>query len=78
MPEFINTTKYEFTDISSEEYRVYDFPGGNAIRIDVPLKIHTTFYGHRIFDAKGESHYIPKGWLHVRWKAKEGQPNFVI
>lgn len=78
MPEFNNQTQHVFTDISSEEYRVYEFSSGKAVRIDNPLRLNVSpSGGHRLFDAEGISHYIPKGWVWLRWKAKDGQPHFV-
>lgn len=75
---FINESGLSFTDISSEEYRVYEFNNGKSIRINNPLKLHVSpSGGHRLFDNSGESHYIPKGWVHLHWKAKDGFPNFV-
>ena len=74
----INETEYEFKDISTEEYRIYMFPQFEGIRINSPTHLHVSDSGgHRILDASGESHYIPKGWIHLRWKAKEGAANFV-
>lgn len=77
-PEFRNTSKLEFTSIDSEEYREYVFAGGEIIKIDNPLRLHVSSTGgHRVFDAQEMSHYIPKGWIHLRWKTKAGQPHFV-
>lgn len=78
VPEFRNATDLEFTDISSEEWREYYFPGGEIVRIDAPVMLNVSeSRGHRIFDACGISHYIPPGWLHLKWKVKTGAPNFV-
>lgn len=77
-PSFRNESGLEFSDISSEEWREYRFPGGDVIKIDRPLKLHVSeSRGHRIFDAEGRSHYIPWGWIHLSWGAKDGAPNFV-
>lgn len=81
-----NGTDLHFTDISTEEYRVYKFvqeaPENNGmpmlqIRIDNPVALNVSKNGHRVWDAKGISHYIPKGWLHLYWKVKEDAPHFV-
>lgn len=75
---FRNETDLEFTDISSEEEREYVFPGGDVVVIKTPLFLHVSSSGgHRVFDSAGYSHYIPPTWIHLRWKAKEGAPNFV-
>lgn len=77
-PEFKNATDLEFTDISSEQWREYHFIGGEIVRIEGPLRLNVSeSRGHRIFDAAGVSHYIPAGWIHLKWKGKDGAPNFV-
>lgn len=74
----INTTDYEFDDISSEAYREYVFPNDQIVRITAPARLNVSASGgHRVFDAAGVSHYVAPGWLEVRWKAVEGAPNFV-
>lgn len=75
---FRNKSGLTFSDISSEDYRVYEFDNGRSILINRPLKLNVSpSGGHRLFDADGVSHYIPKGWIHLKWKAKDGCPNFV-
>lgn len=77
-PRFENATDLAFEDISSERYREYRFHGGAVVRIEAPLKLNVSESGgHRIFDAEGVSHYIPAGWIHLSWVAKDGEPNFV-
>lgn len=69
----------DFKDITSEEFREYIFPQGEVVRITAPARINISKSGgHRIVDTNGVSHYISKGWLELRWKAKEGQPAFVF
>jgi hypothetical protein len=76
--EFSNASDLVFSDISSEEWREYEFVGGEIIRIVGPERLHVSDSGgHRLFDAEGVSHYVPAKWLRLRWKAKDGQPNFV-
>lgn len=76
--ELRNETGLEFTDISSEEYRVYHFTDGDRVTITAPLYLHVSQSGgHRVLDAQGLSHYIPPFWIHLYWKAKDGQPHFV-
>lgn len=77
MTPFVNESGNVFSDISSEDYRSYTFPGGEVVTISKPLKLSVSAGGHRLFDAAGISHYVPKGWIHLKWKAVEGQPNFV-
>lgn len=69
----------EFKSIESESYRVYRFANGSEVKIENPIKINVSKTGgHRILDAQGVSHYIPSGWIHLSWKAKQGQPEFVF
>jgi hypothetical protein len=76
--DFNNASGLEFVDISSEEWREYRFLGGEVVRIDKPLQLNVSeSKGHRIFDSGGTSHYIPATWVHLKWKVKDGQPNFV-
>jgi hypothetical protein len=75
---FINESENEFTDISSEASRTYNFGQKGFVKITNPLKLSVSSSGgHRIFDAQGRCHYIPSGWIHLAWTAKSGQPNFV-
>lgn len=74
--DFNNPSGLAFMDISEEKYRVYVFSGDVSVRIDQPLKLHVSENDHRIFDAHGSSHYVPKGWVHLHWKVKPGSPNY--
>lgn len=72
-----NESENKFVDISSEEYRTYTFPGGEQVTITAPQHLAVTAGGHRLLDADQVSHYIPKGWVHLQWKARKGSPHFV-
>ncbi len=72
----------EFDDISGEEYRIYFFtseklPDGRErpmieIKIDNPQWLNVSKSGgHRLVDEKGISHYVPCGWKHLCWKARD-------
>jgi len=75
---FINESGLEFTDVSSEQYRTYTFPSKESVTIKYPTHLHVSSSGgHRVFDADGNSHYIPSGWIHLQWRAREGKANFV-
>ena len=50
---------------------------GRYVRIEEPVRLNVSENGHRIFDASGRSHYIPKTWIHIEWKAKDGAAHFV-
>lgn len=77
--EFKNESGLVFTNICSEEFREYHFPKGESIRINNPTHLNVSASGgHRVFSSEnGMSYYIPKGWILLAWKAKEGCPNFV-
>jgi hypothetical protein len=76
MSDFKNESGLNFSDISSENWREYVFEH-KTIRIDLPSQLHVSKNGHRIFDEHGTSHYIPNGWVHLQWQARDGKPNFV-
>jgi len=75
--QFKNDTTLVFDDISSEAWREYTFEGGDVVRIDEPLRLNVSENGHRIFDASGRSHYVPKTWIHLQWQPKDGAASFV-
>jgi hypothetical protein len=76
--EFKNESGLTFVDVSSEAERTYHFTGGDAVKIREPQRLHVSDSGgHRLFDAAGQSHYIPSGWLRLTWTAKPGAPHFV-
>jgi len=78
-PNFINESELDFKDISTEKWREYTLANGKKLLIDAPLYLHVSDTGgHRIFDAYQTSHYIPTGWLALRWKTKKGEANFVL
>ena len=72
-----NQSPNTFTDISTELFRTYRFPNDELVTIQKPTHLSVSASGHRLLDADGISHYVPKGWIHLIWKAKDGQPNFV-
>jgi hypothetical protein len=72
-----NESANKFVDIQSEQYRTYVFPGGTEITITEPSYLSVNAGGHRILDSSGTSHYIPKGWQHLKWSAYPDQPHFV-
>ncbi len=69
----------DFKDISTELYREYRFPIGGIVKINSPKELNVSASGgHRIVDFFGNSHYIPPGWIHLKWESKEGSPKFVF
>lgn len=68
-----------FLPLEDEQYRVYEFTGGDQIRINAPVALHVSKSGgHRILDSMGISHYIPAGWIHLFWVVVDGQPHFAF
>lgn len=75
--ELRNESGLAFTDISSEVWREYQFRG-ESVRIENPVALNVSKSGgHRVLDERGVSHYIPSGWVHLTWVAKDGKPHFV-
>ena len=73
-----NKIEVEFNDISSEQFRTYEFSTGSKVRIEKPKCLYVSASGgHRLVDEEGISHYIPSGWIHLWWKVKDGEPYFV-
>lgn len=67
----------EFKDISTELYRIYEYPDGKQIKIKLPVQLNVSKSGgHRVLDSAGMSHYIPVGWRHLYWKVKPGMKPF--
>ncbi len=76
--ELRNESGLAFTRIDSEEFRRYTFPKGEAVQVDSPVALNVSKSGgHRLLDAAGGSHYVPPGWIHLEWRAREGAPHFV-
>ena len=81
MCDFINESGLDFYDITSETYREYlSFSDQHPLKIDGnPIAVNVSKSGgHRLFTSTGWSYYIqPKERWAIRWKSKEGLPNFV-
>ena len=86
--EVVDKLERTWDDISSEHWRCYTFRGAAGeyyiIQIDNPVALNVSLgipaiggASHRILTQDGVSHYIPRGWLELRWKAKPDQPHFV-
>ena len=76
--KFRNESGLEFTDISSEAERTYNFGSKGFVKIRNPVRLNVSSSGgHRIFSADGQSHYIPSGWVQLTWTVKANEPNFV-
>jgi len=69
-------TVFDWRDISHEEYREYVFPGGEVVRVSGTRQHITKSGAHKIDGVDGLGHYIPAGWVHLRWKEKPGYERF--
>jgi len=63
-------------DISAEVYRLYRFPKGETVMIKKPMVLIVSDNGHRVVDKEGYSHYIPYGWIHLKFKVEKDAPHF--
>ncbi|MBX0297526.1 hypothetical protein [Haloarcula nitratireducens] len=71
-----NDSKYNFKDISSEQYREYNFDGVD-VTIEDPQYLATSDHGHRILDGHGKCHYVGFDGYYFTWEVQEGEPHFV-
>ena len=67
----------KFTDIAGlEDWREYDFGVGRVYRIDNPEQLHVKRKpegdSHRLIDAQGIRHYVPAGWIGMRFAGQWG------
>ncbi|QIG73987.1 hypothetical protein PP935_gp212 [Rhizobium phage RHph_N34] len=69
----------DISDISSEEFRIYEFlleglKEPQYVIIENPIALHVRESGsHVVVNSLGETTYVPTGWLHLTWRAKEGE-----
>ena len=74
-----NNPDLKFSDLSDEQYRVYEYPDGSTVRLDSPTNLNVSKSGgHRVLTRDGVSHYIPSGWNHLWWLVRPGQPSFAF
>lgn len=74
-----STSTLQFSSLTDEQYRTYEFSDGYSVTITSPVALNVSKSGgHRVVDEKGVSHYIPSGWRHLSWLVKEGQPHFAF
>ena len=82
MKKITNNPDLEFSDLSDERWRIYTFvEDGKEFNIKIVEPTHLNVSksgGHRVFDSENISHYIPCGWIHLQWKAKEGRLPFAF
>ena len=76
---FRSLASMNFHDISSEKYRTYVFENGSKVTIKDPLFLNVSKSGgHRVYDARGISHYIPYKWVHLYWESRQGEEHFTL
>jgi len=76
--ELINNSEREFTDISSEDLRVYLLANGQKLEILHPQWLSVSASGnHYIVNSEGTVYVVAPGWMILSWVPKAGQPHFV-
>lgn len=61
----------EWVDISDEDHRIYFF-SKSSYTVHKPVKLRVSKSGgHRITDERGVKHYIPSGWMAMRFTGGE-------
>lgn len=72
----------DWKDISTEEWREYQFAKGELVRIEKPLGLKITHHpdgdSHRVEAADGHGHYVRSGWLAIRWHVKAGAKTVTV
>ena len=84
--DVVSKTRFEgkWLDISTQAWREYQFPNGICVLVENPVALALSprlnnlpvAYGgnsHRIVDAAGVSHYIPRGWVRLQWVGHDYQ-----
>lgn len=74
--DLANESPYEFTDISSERWRSYQFDPVD-VTIENPQWLAVSENGHRILDGDGVSHYVGFDGFYFKWQAEPDAPHFV-
>ena len=68
-----------FTDISSEQYRVYHFPNGATLRIENPLELNVSRSGgHRLVAEAGCYYIRPEQSWYLFFENRDGHEGFVM
>lgn len=73
----MNIVSTQSISLTSELTRTYFWGDGREVTINEPQYMYVSENGHRIVDFKGFGHYIPKGWIHLRWKSREGEAKLI-
>lgn len=56
----------EMQEIKGEQWRVYEFPNGQCVKLDKVTHLGVRLSGtHRLRTADGLLHIVPPGWLHI-------------
>lgn len=80
---FINPDQYDWKEISAEGWREYTFPGGHTYRIEGPKLLAVKYTAgrgdsHRIVCMDGTCHYVPSGWIGIKWTGRDGNPTYTL
>jgi hypothetical protein len=78
----VETVADDWKDISTEEWREYQFAKGEKVRIEKPLRFkasaHVNGDAHRVEAADGRGHYVASGWFAIRWQVKAGAKTVTV
>ncbi len=76
--DLINKSGLEFTDISSESYRVYLKDSSVVEKINEPIALYVSENGHGIVDSTGLHYFLHNSAFDViKWKPKTGYLHFI-
>lgn len=68
-----------FVDVSSEEWRRYDWPDSGTFHVDAPEGLDVLpDGGHCVVAADGTGHHVAPGWVRIQWRARDGQPHYMM
>ena len=80
--QFRDASGRDWSDISSERFRCYEFGDDGEETVEViiaePQFISVSEKGHRVVDRFGFCHYVPDGWNRLVWQVRDGAPHFTF
>lgn len=65
--------KGELINVSKMSYLYYRYPERENVKIPQPVSLFVGDDGHKVVDAFGAEHFMPRGFFHVKYKIKGEQ-----
>jgi hypothetical protein len=65
--------KGEEIDLTHLLYIYYRFPNKENVKVMYPQTLYVADDGHQVYDSHGGEHFIPKGFIHIKSKDKDGK-----